>query len=81
MKSNNDIKNQNKHNSYHSYRQNKDDMTGHTAHMELTKFIGNFVRKNLLERPLCRWEDNIKVNLNGVGCEVVDQIQLARDRD
>jgi hypothetical protein len=56
-------------------------MTGHTAHMELTKFIGNFVRKNLLERPLCKREDNIKVNLNGVGCEVVDQIQLARDKD
>jgi len=33
MKSNNDIKNQNKHKSYDSHRQNKDDMMGpHKAH-------------------------------------------------
>jgi hypothetical protein len=50
MKSNNDNKNQNKNNSYDSYRQNKDDeMTGHMA---LTKFVGNFGQKNPVERPL-----------------------------
>jgi len=39
MKSNNDIKNQNKHNSYHSYRQNKDDMTGRAT--QRTRDLGN----------------------------------------
>ena len=79
IKSNNDNKNQNKNNNYDSYRQNKDDeMTGH---MGLKKFGGNFGRKDPLESPLCKWGDTIKVNLNGVGCEGVDKIQLARNRD
>jgi len=28
-----------------------------------------------------RWEDNIKVNLQGVGCLGIDGIDLAQDRD
>jgi hypothetical protein len=31
-------------------------------------------------RPICRWEDNIKMNLREVGWGV-DRIDLAEDRD
>jgi len=33
------------------------------------------------ERPRSRWEDNIKMDLQEVGCEVVDWIELSQDRD
>ena len=29
----------------------------------------------------CRWEDNIKIDLQEVGCEGMDWIELAHDRD
>ena len=32
-------------------------------------------------RPRCRWEDNIKMDLQEVGCEGMDWIELAQDRD
>jgi len=32
-------------------------------------------------RPRRRWEDNIKVDLQEVGCEGMDWIELAHDRD
>jgi hypothetical protein len=32
-------------------------------------------------RPRCRWEDNIKMDLQEVGCGGVDWIGLAQDRD
>ena len=32
-------------------------------------------------RPRCRWEDNIKMNLQEVGCGGMDFIKLANDRD
>jgi hypothetical protein len=34
-----------------------------------------------LRRPRHRWEDNIKVDLQEVGCEGMDWIELAQDRD
>jgi len=34
-----------------------------------------------LGRPRCRWEGNIKMDLQEVGCGDVDWIELARDRD
>jgi hypothetical protein len=34
-----------------------------------------------LGRPWCRWEDNIKMDLKEVGCEVIDWIKLAQDRE
>jgi len=34
-----------------------------------------------LGRPRSRWEDNIKIDLQEVGCEGVDWIELAQDRD
>ena len=32
-------------------------------------------------RPRRRWEDNIKMDLQEVGCGCVDSIELAQDRD
>jgi hypothetical protein len=37
--------------------------------------------KRPLERPRRRWEDNIKADLQEVGCGVMDWIELAQDRD
>ena len=34
-----------------------------------------------LGRPRCRWEDNIKIDLQEVGCGVMDWIELAQERD
>ena len=32
-------------------------------------------------RPRCRWEDNIRMDLQEVGCGGMDWIELAQDRD
>ena len=37
--------------------------------------------KRPLGRPRCKWEDNIKTDLQQVGCGGKDWIDLARDRD
>ena len=37
--------------------------------------------KRPLVRPRHRWEDNIKMDLQDVGCGGMDWIELARDRD
>jgi hypothetical protein len=34
-----------------------------------------------LRRPRSRWEENIKIYLEKVGCASVDWIELAQDRD
>jgi len=39
------------------------------------------VGKRPLGRPRYRWEDNIKMDLQEVGCGGVDWIELAQDRD
>jgi len=43
--------------------------------------VGNPERKRQLGRPRHRWEYNIKVGLQEVGCGVMDWIELAEDRD
>jgi len=43
--------------------------------------LGKPEGKRPLGRPRHRWEDNIKLDLQEVGCEVVDWIELAQDRD
>ena len=34
-----------------------------------------------MERPRRRWQDNIKMDHQEVGCVVIDWIELAQDRD
>ena len=37
--------------------------------------------KRPLRRHICRWENNIKMNLQEVGCCILYWIELAQDRD
>ena len=37
--------------------------------------------KRPLGRPRRRWEDNIKIDLQEIGCGGMDWIELAQDRD
>ena len=43
--------------------------------------VGKPEGKRPLGRPRCRWEDNIKMELQEVGCGGMDWIELAQDRD
>jgi hypothetical protein len=43
--------------------------------------VGNPKGKIPPGRPRCRWEDNIKMDLQEVGCGGMDWIRLAQDRD
>jgi hypothetical protein len=43
--------------------------------------VGKSEGKRPLERPRRRLEDNIKMDLQEVGCECMDWIELAQDRD
>jgi hypothetical protein len=44
-------------------------------------FVGKPEGKRPLGRPRRRWEDNIEMNLRGVGCDGMDWIELAQDRE
>ena len=52
---------------------------GHVARMEEGRGVGKPEGKRPLGRPRRRWEDNIKMDLQEVGCE--DWMELAQDRD
>jgi hypothetical protein len=43
--------------------------------------VGNPEGKRPLGRPRRRWVDNIKLDLQEVGCRGMDWIELAQDRD
>jgi hypothetical protein len=43
--------------------------------------VGNPEGKRLLGRPRCRWVDNIIMDLRERGCNGMDWISLAQDRD
>ena len=43
--------------------------------------VGKAEGKRPLGRPRRRWEDNIKMNLQEVGCGSMDWMELAQDRD
>ena len=42
--------------------------------------VGKLEGKRPLRRPRLRWEDNIKMDLQEVGCGGMDWIELAQDR-
>ena len=43
--------------------------------------VGKPEGKRPLGRPRRRWEDNNKIDLQGVGCGGMDWMELAQDRD
>jgi len=43
--------------------------------------LGKPEGKKPLGRPRRRWEDNIKIDVQEVGCGSMDWIELAQDRD
>ena len=58
---------------------------GHVAHMEEGRvvhkvLVGKPEGKRPLGRPRCRWEDNIKMDLEEVGRGCGDWMELAQDR-
>jgi hypothetical protein len=60
--------------------------TGHVARMEEGRgvyrvLVGNVEGKRPLGRPRLRWEDNIKIDLQEMGCGGMDWIDLAQDWD
>jgi hypothetical protein len=44
-------------------------------------WVGKPEGKRILRRPRNRWENNIKMTLQEVGCEGMNWIELAQDRD
>jgi len=59
---------------------------GHVARMVARRgvcrvLVGKPERKKPLVRPKRRWEDNIKMDLEEVGCGDMDWIELAQDGD
>jgi len=60
---------------------------GHAARMgegrDITYrvFVGKPEGRRSLERPRLRWEDNIKMCLQEVGCGDMDWLELAQDRN
>jgi hypothetical protein len=57
-------------------------MAGHVERMEVMRnaykiSIGKPEVKRPLERPRCRLEDNINMNLKEIGCKEVDRIHPA----
>jgi len=48
---------------------------------EYRVLVGKREGKRPLGRPRRRWEDNIKMNLQEVGCGGMGWIELAQDRD
>jgi hypothetical protein len=43
--------------------------------------VGKPEGKRSLGKPRLRWEDNIKMGLQEVGCGCMDWIELAQDKD
>ena len=46
-----------------------------------TVLVGKSEGKRPLRRPRSRWEDNIKMDVQQVGCGGMNWIELAQDRD
>jgi hypothetical protein len=52
---------------------------GEERHLQV--FGGNLEGKRPLGRPRRRWEENIKMDLQEVGCGTMDWIELDQDTD
>lgn len=48
--------------------------------LKLSKNITLRQRNRALESPKSRWKNNIKIDLSGIECDIVDWIEPARDR-
>jgi hypothetical protein len=44
-------------------------------------WVGKRERKKSLGRPRRRWENNIKMDFQEAGCEGIELIDMAQDRD
>jgi len=60
--------------------------SGHVARMRERRgvcrvLVGKPEGRRPLGRPRRRWEDNIKMDLQELGCKGMDWIELAEDRD
>jgi len=55
---------------------NKNQKNSHFFHL-----CFNLIMSSPVGRPRHRWEDNIKMDLQEVGCGGVDWIELAKNRD
>ena len=60
--------------------------TGHVARMREGRvvyrgLVGKRVGRRPLGRKRRRWEDNIQMGLQEVGCGIMDWIELTQDRD
>jgi len=61
-------------------------LAGHVARMGEERgvyrvLMGKLERRRPLGRPRLRWVDNIRIDLQEVGCGYMDWIGLAQDRD
>jgi len=54
---------------------------GHVAHMGEERRVYRVLLRRPLGRPRRRWVDNIRMDLQEVGCRYTDWIGLAQDRD
>jgi hypothetical protein len=43
--------------------------------------VGKPEGNRLLDRPERRWEENIRIDFGEIGCESMDWMHLAQDRD
>jgi len=56
-----------------------------STHRSFKKYISHFgykpEGKERLCKPNLKWEDNIRIDFKKIGCEYVDWMHLAQDRD
>jgi hypothetical protein len=60
---------------------NEDDYLSCVLSITTGFLVGKPEGKIPLGRPRCRWKDDIKMDLQDVGCGSMDWIDLAQDRD
>jgi len=74
------------HNIFRVIKSRRTRWTGHAARLGERRgvygvLVGKHEGKRPLGRPKCRWEDNIKMDFQEVGCGVMDWKELAQDRN